>query len=216
MTSPLVTRELVVVARRSALVAALGMYVALVAGFTLVWGLKLPMLAGVRFYDVLRVYHGALLAIVMPWIVARCQAADGADGIATLSALTARRPSSILFAKILSLAGVLTLVVITGAPATILAAKMSALPVSIVFRDLASACSLALLASAVTVAWTIRTSDVITTWIGSAATTMAVFAAAGRWTPAPAVHDLSLALVGLTVAAAVVTWSDRALQYCHD
>jgi hypothetical protein len=216
MTLPLVTRELVVVARRAVLVAAVGLYVALVAGFTLVWGLKLPMLTGIRFYDVLRVYHGGLLAIVMPWIVARCQAADRGDAVTALSALTARRPSSILSAKILSLAGVLILVVIAGAPATIVAAKMSAMPASIVFRDLLSACSLALLASAVTVAWTIGTTDVMTTWIGGAVTTMAVFAAAVRWTSAPVVHDLSLALVGLTVAAAVVTWSDRALQYCHD
>jgi len=216
MTLPLPTRELVVVARRSVLIAAVGMYVALVAGFTLVWGLKLPMLTGVRFYDVLRIYHGGLLAIVMPWIAARCQAADSGDRIVMLSALTSRRPSSILFAKILSLAGVLTLVVIAGAPATIVAAKMSAMPVSVVFRDLASACSLSLLASAVTVAWTVGASDVMVTWIGAAATTLAVFAAASRWTSAPAVHDLFVAVVGLTVAAAVATWSDRALQYCHD
>lgn len=215
MTFPLLTRELLVSARRSVLVAAVGTYVALVAGFTLVWGLKLPMLTGVRFYEVFRVYHGGLLAIVMPWIAARCQAADRGDGIVTLSALTARRPSSILFAKILSLAGVLTLVAIAGAPATIVAAKMSAMPVSVVFRDLASACSLALLASAVTVAWAIGTSDVMATWIGGAATTLAVFAVAS-WTSAPAVYDLSLAVVGLTVAAVVATWSDRALQYCHD
>jgi len=215
MTS-LVTRELVVVSRRTVLIVAVALYVVLLAVFTLVWGRKLPMLTGGSFYDVLRVYHGGLLALVLSWIVARCEAPDRGDGIVRLSALTARRPSSIVFAKILSLTGVLVLVVMAGVPATIVAAKMSAVPVAAMLRDAGAACSLALLVSAVTIAWTVCTDDVMTSWIGGAATTLVVIAAASRWTSAGSVFDLAVVLVGVTCAAAVATWSDRALQYCHE
>jgi hypothetical protein len=216
MTLPLLTRELIVVARRPVLTAAVVVYVALLAGFTFMWGLKLPPLRGGSFYDVHRLFNAGLLAIVMPWIVARCLAQDSGDGLVMLSAVSARRPSSIVLAKILSLAGVLALLAIVGAPATIVAEKMSAASASVVLRDLGSALSLAFLVSAVTTAWSVASGNAMTSWIGGSATTASVLVAASRWTSSQAAQDVSIVMVAIAVAAASATWTDRTFQYCHE
>jgi hypothetical protein len=216
MTAALIARELIVVARRPALVAAVVMYVALLAGFTVIWGLKLPDLTGASVFEILRVFHRVLLAVLMPWVVVRCHAWDRGDRLVMLSTLVARRPSSIVLAKVLSLAGVLALVTVAGAPAVIIAAKMSAVPASAALRDLASALSIALLCSAVTVVWILRTGDALTSWIGGSVTMAAVLIAAARWTSAPAARDVSTLAVAVAVTAAVATWSNRAFQYCHE
>jgi hypothetical protein len=216
MTVALITRELIVVARRPVLVAAVALYVALLASFALIWGLKLPALTGASFFEILRVFHWGLLATLMPWVVARCHALDRGDRFVMLSALVARRPSSIVLAKVLSLAGVLALIAVAGAPAVIIAAKMSALPFSAVTRDLASALSVGLLSSAITIAWILRTGDALASWIGGTVTMAAVLTAAARLTPAPAARDLSMLVVAAAVTAAAATWSDRAFQYCHE
>jgi len=216
MTLPLLTRELIVVARRPGLMAGVVLYVGLLAGFTFMWGLTLPALTGGSFYEVLRVFHRGLFVTVMPWVVARCHAADCGDGLVMLSAVSARRPSSIVLAKILSLAGVLALVAIADVPAAIIAAKMSAVSASAVLRDLGSAVSLALLVSAVTTTWSVAGGNAMTSWIGGSATTAIVLAVASRWTSSQAAQDLSIVLVAIAVAAAAATWTDRAFQYCHE
>jgi hypothetical protein len=216
MTIALITRELIVVAKRPVLAAAVVLYVGLLAAFTFIWGLKLPALTGGSFFETLRVVQFGLLATLMPWVVARCQAPDCGDGLVMLSALAARRPSSIVLAKIVSLAGVLALVAIAGAPALIIAERMSALPVSATLRDLGSALSIALLASAVTTAWIVGTSDAMISWIGGTLTMAAVLTVAARWTSSSAAHDLTTLVVATSVAVVVATWSDRAFQYCHE
>jgi hypothetical protein len=216
MTVALIARELIVVARRPALAAAAALYIALLAGVTLIWGLKLPMLTGASFFSMLRVFHSGVLAALMPWVVARCLASDRGDGLVMLSTLAARRPSSIVLAKIVSLTGVLALVVLTGTPAVIIAGKMSALPTSAIARDVASSMSIAVLVSVVTIAWRLRTGDAIAAWIGGAVTTACVLAVAGRWTSTAAANDASIVAVAVAAAAAVAWWSDRAFQYCHE
>jgi hypothetical protein len=214
MTVALITRELIVVARRPVLVAAVALYVVLLAGFTLIWGLKLPVLTGASFFEILRVFHWGLLATLMPWVVARCHALDRGDRFVMLSALVARRPSSIVLAKVLSLAGVLALIAVAGAPAVIIAAKMSALPFSAVTRDLASALSIGLLSSAITIAWILRTGDELASWIGGTVTMAACDAP--LIDAAAYARDRSMLVVAAAVTVAAATWSDRAFQYCHE
>ena len=216
MTIALIARELIVVAKRPVLAAAVVLYVGLLAAFTFIWGFKLPALTGGSFFETLRVFHWGLLATLMPWVVARCQAADRGDRLVMLSALAARRPSSIVLAKILSLAGVLALVAVAGAPAVIIAERISALPVSAALRDLGSALSIAFLASAVTTAWIVATGDAMTSWIGGSVTMAAVLTAAARWTSTSTAHDVTTFVVAAVIAVVVATWSDRAFQYCHE
>jgi hypothetical protein len=204
------------VARRHVLVAVAMFYLVLLAGFTLMWGLKLPLLTGRSVYDILRLFQWAVLAALMPWIAARCQAPDRGDAMVMLSTLAARRPSSIVIAKILSLAGVLALVAGAGLPAAIVAQKMSAVPVSAVVRDLAICCALALFASAVSVAWLMAGTDAIAAWLGAAATVAISCAAISRWSPAPFVQASTIVLGAVAITAAVAAWSDRTCQYCHE
>jgi len=216
MTLPLYTRELIVVARRPVLTAAVVVYVALLAGFTFMWGLKLPSLMSSSFYDALRVFEWGLFAIVMPWVVARCHAPDFGDGLVMFSAASARRPSSIVLAKVLSLAGVVAVVAIAGVPAAIVAEKMSAVSASAVLRDVVSLLSLALLVSAVTITWSVARGHAMTSWVGGSATTAIVLVAASRWTSSQAAQDVSILLVAAAVTAAAATWTDRVFRYCHE
>jgi hypothetical protein len=133
-----------------------------------------------------------------------------------LSTLAARRPSAIVAAKILSLAGILTLVAMAGLPAAIVAQKMSAVPISGVVRDLAVCCALALFASAVSVAWLMAGTDAIAAWIGAAATIAIACGAIYRWSSAPLVQASAIAVVAAAVTIAVAAWSDRAFQYCDE
>ena len=215
MTMSMLTRELIVVSRRAALAGAIAVYVGVLAGFTLVWGLKLPVLTGAGFFEALRTFHWGLLAIVLPWVAARCQAQDYGDGLVRLSALVAQRPSAVVAAKILALAAVLALVAVAGIPAVIIAEKMSALPLSAGLHSLGSALAVALLVSAVTTAWIVGTGDAMLSWIGGTTTSAVVLAAAARWTT-PAVRELSIVLIAIAVAAALAAWSDRAFQYCNE
>jgi hypothetical protein len=216
MMLPLLTRELIVVARRPVLTAAAVVYVGLIAGFIFMWGLKLPALTASSFYDALRVFDWGLFAIVMPWVVARCHAPDSGDGLVMLSAASTRRPSSIVLAKIVSLAGVVAVVAIAGVPAAIVAEKMSAVSAAAVLRDLVSSLSLALLVSAVTIAWSVARGNAMTSWVGGSATTAIVLVAASRWTSSRAAQDVSILLVAAAVTAMAATWTDRVFRYCHE
>ncbi|HUK37473.1 MAG TPA: hypothetical protein VLV86_26330 [Vicinamibacterales bacterium] len=213
MKWPFITRELIVAAQRR-LAAAVALYILLLAGFTLTWGLTAPGLTGGTIYDALRMFEWGALTVLMPWVAARCHAPDRGQSLAILSTLTAHRPSSIVIAKIASLAGVLLVVVAAGMPPAVLAQKMSAQPLSTVFRDLGSFAGYAFLASAVTMAWLLASGDEVTSWIGAAATTAVVRTVTSNLPIASQVTAM-IAIAGC-VAAAAATWSDRSLQYCDE
>jgi len=216
MSWPFVTRELTVVARRHVIIPASIFHVVMLTAFTLTWGLKLPILTGRSIYDILRLFQWALLTALLPWVAARCQAPDRGDAMVLLSTLAARRPSSIVVAKSLSLAGVLALIPAAGLPAAIVAQKMSAVPISAVVSDVAICCALAWLASAVSVAWSMAGTDAIVAWIAAAATIAIACGAIYRWSSAPFVQASAIAVVAVAVTTAVATWSDRAFQYCDE
>jgi hypothetical protein len=213
MKWPFITRELIVVARGQ-LAAAVVFHIAVLAGFTAIWGLKLPMLTGRGIYDFVRTFEPALLTILLPWVAARCYAPDRGPALITLSALTARRPSAIVLNKIVAGAGVLALVVLTGVPPAIVAQKMSAIPLSIVVRDFGSFVAFALLASVVTTGWLLRTDNPITSWIGASATTAVVLVSTSSLQLTQLAQDLAIVFVGVACAAGLVAWSDRSFRYC--
>ena len=215
MKWPFITRELTVAARRR-LGAAVILYVVLLAAFTLIWGFTAPGLTGRSIYESLRVFEWGLLATLMPWVAARCAAPDRGRGLVLLSALTARRPSSIVVAKIVSLAGVLVVIAAAGVPPSILAQKMSALPASTVLRDFGSFVALAVLASAATMGWLLASGDEVTSWIGASATTAAVLTTTSGWQSAQVVRDMSTVFVAVAIVAAVAAWCDRSFRYCHE
>lgn len=216
MNSPFIARELTVVARRGALVSAVALYIALLAAFTLTWGFALPLLTGRTAYEALRVVQWAALTIVMPWIAARCCAADRGNELVMLSALAVRRPSAIVAAKIIAIAVVLVVVACAGLPSGIVAQQMSAVPVWVVLRDFGSSVTLALLASAVTMGWVIAVDDVVRAWAGASAT-MGTVVAAMSWMSVPQLaRDVALIVVAAAFAGAVAAWSNRAFQYCDE
>ena len=216
MNFPLAARELIVVARRQVLSIVIATYAALLAAFTVVWGLKLPTLTGTAFYESFRNVQTGLLIILMAWVVVRSSALDRHDHMVRLSAMVARRPSSVVIAKMLSLCGVLALVVMAGVPAAIVASKMSAIPSSIVWRDIASALALALAASVVTTLWMLATGGPLSAWVGSAATIVAVLLGARWFVAGQLAQDVSVTAIVVVLAGVAAVWSDRVFRYCHE
>src|SRR5438552_3863869 len=179
-----VVRELIVIARRPALVVAIAVYTGLLASFVLLWSGGVPVLAGSNVYEHQRPFGWTLLTVLLPWSAVRCLAPDRGNRLVIACALTAVRPSTIVIAKAIALAGVLALVVFAGFPATIIAQQMSAVPLSTALRDLIWLFGLTALASAVTIVWVFAIRDRLGAWLGASGSMGLGLAVCSRWSPA--------------------------------
>jgi len=210
-----VARELAVIARRPALTIALCAYVGLLVGFLLTWSQGVPLLPGATLYDQQRLVDWMLITVMLPWVAVRCTAPDGRDRLASTSALTALRPSSIVLGKIAGLTGVLALFVCAGLPAVFLAQQMSAVPAIDAARDTAALFGAAALIAASTVSWTLAVDGRLAAWIGATFSVGLVLWALWQWA-GPSTAGIGAALL----AAALTLWtagaSDRSLRYCHE
>ena len=211
-----VVRELVVIARRPALAMVTVTYVALLAGFVLAWEDGVPMPGGSNLYEQARLVQWGLLAVCLPWAAARCPALDRGDDLVLASALTALRPSSLLAAKTIALFAVLTLVAVAGLPVVIVAQQIAAVSTPQVLRDLVCLLGLPLLVSAVTLSWMVVVSGRLGAWLGASGSVGLVIVLLWRWRPVGLDVGLASALVGLTLAVWLASWSDRSLRYLAD
>jgi len=211
-----VVRELVVIARRPALAMVTVTYVALLAGFVLAWEDGVPMPGGSNLYEQARLVQWGLLAVCLPWAAARCPALDRGDDLVLASALTALRPSSLLLAKAIALFAVLTLVAVAGLPVVIVAQQIAAVSTPQVLRDLVYLLGLPLLVSAVTLSWMVVVSGRLGAWLGASGSVGLVIVLLWRWRPVGLDVGLASALVGLTLAVWLASWSDRSLRYLAD
>ncbi len=216
MTFPFATRELIVAARRQVLTRAIALYVGLLAAFTLVWAEKLPALTGTTFYESFRVAQASLLIVLLPWVALRCSAADRQDDVVVLAALTARRPSAIVLAKVASIWAMVSLVAVAGVPVAIVAGKISAVPSSLIILDVSSLIVLASLAAGASAVMTIGGAGPLSAWLSSSAIVTMLVVVAGRLAETQFVQDALLAAIAIGCGAALAMWSDRSLQYCHD
>lgn len=211
-----VVRELIVIARKPAFTLVVCARLGLIAVFVLVWHRGVPVLAGGNLYEQQRLVDWWLLAVLLPWAAARCLAPDRGERFVVACALTALRPSSIVVAKIVAVAGALAMIVLTGFPATIVAQQISAVPLSHAFHDLMAPAGLAVLVSAATVAWVLLVRDRLAAWAGSTGSIGLVLVLSARWPLGTPFSGLALALCGAAIAGALASWSDGSLRYADE
>ena len=211
-----VARELVVIARRRALMAVICAYVGLLAAFVLVWNRGLPLPAAATLYEQLRVVQWAVLATLLPWAAARCIAPDRGDSLVVACVLTGVRPSSVVLAKAVALTGALGLIVCAGVPVAIMAQQMSAVPVWWVVRDLGSLLGLSVLVSAVTMAWLLGVRGRLAGWIGAGGSTVLGLVVLFLLPIASTTIGGIVAFVGVVLTVATATWSDGACRYLSE
>lgn len=210
MMGAIILRELHVIGRRGALSAVICVHVTLLVGYLLAWGdaSGIPVASALNIYEQTLMVEVVLLAILLPWTAARCVAAERGDDLVRLSVVTAIPPSRIVVARALAVTTGLVMVVASGLPTLILAARISAVRMSLVTEYEFALLSLALLSSATALTWRHVCHSRVVGWFAAALSTAAVVSAA-RMAPsiviAPVVTAASLCAMGLLALRADVS-----------
>jgi hypothetical protein len=206
----MVLRELRVIGRRGALSAAMCVHVALLTGYLLAWGNGngIPVAGALTVYDQTLMVDVILLAILLPWIAARCVAAERGDDLVMLSMVTAIPPSRVVVARALAATTSLILVIASGLPTLILAGRISAVRMSLVAEYELALFSLAFVSSATALTWRHVCHSRVIGWFAAALSTAAVVSAA-RMAPslviAPVLTAAALCAMGLLALRADVS-----------
>jgi len=206
----MVLRELRVIGRRGALSAAMCVHVALLTGYLLAWGNGngIPVAGALTVYDQMLNVDVILLAILLPWIAARCVAAERGDDLVMLSMVTAIPPSRVIVARALAATTSLILVIASGLPTLILAGRISAVRMSLVAECELALFSLAFVSSATALTWRHVCHSRVIGWFAAALSTAAVVSAA-RMAPslviAPVLTAAALCAMGLLALRADVS-----------
>jgi len=206
----IVLRELRVIGRRGALSAAMCVHVALLTGYLLAWGNGngMPVAGALTVYDQTLMVDVILLAILLPWIAARCVAVERGDDLVMLSMVTAIPPSRVVVARALAATTSLILVIASGLPTLILAGRISAVRMSLVAEYELALFSLAFVSSATALTWRHVCHSRVIGWFAAALSTAAVVSAA-RMAPslviAPVLTAAALCAMGLLALRADVS-----------
>jgi len=206
----IVLRELRVIGRRGALSAAMCVHVALLTGYLLAWGNGngTPVAGALTVYDQTLMVDVILLAILLPWIAARCVAAERGDDLVMLSMVTAIPPSRGIVARALAATTSLILVIASGLPTLILAGRISAVRMSLVAEYELALFSLAFVSSATALTWRHVCHSRVIGWFAAALSTAAVVSAA-RMAPslviAPVLTAAAFCAMGLLALRADVS-----------
>lgn len=124
----MLARELDTIARCRALGVAIVLHATLLIAFALAWGNGRGVSAG--FHDQAQAVEALMLSLLLPWTAARCMAAERGDDLVLLSAATGIRPSGIVLARAAAVVLALGVVVLSGLPVLVMAARISGAPAS--------------------------------------------------------------------------------------
>jgi hypothetical protein len=212
----MVVRELHVIGRRGALSAAICVHATLLTGYLLAWGdtSGIPVASALNVYEQTLIVEVVLLAILLPWTAARCVASERGDDLVRLSVITAIPPSRIVLARALAVTTGLVMVVASGLPTLIVAARISAVRMSLVAEYEVALLSLAFVSSAAALTWRHVCHGRVVGWLAAALSTAAVVNAA-RIAPslvvAPVVTAAALCAMGVLALRA-----DVSLRYLEE
>lgn len=212
----LVTRELIVAARRPAVVLAACGIAAGLTGFVLAWAPGVPLGASMNLYDQTRVLHWLLLVVALPWTAVRSASAERGDDLVVMATFMGVPPGRVVLGKILSTFIVLVLVSVSGLPALVIAQQAAAVPLWAVVVDVLPLPGIALLAAVSAMASILVASDTVGAWLAGAGAVLAVLLAAAIWTSSMAAVGFVAAVAGLAVAGFAVAGSTRRLCYLGD
>ena len=212
----LVTRELIVIARRTAVaVAALAVGV-LLAAFVLLWAPGVPLLPELNLYQQTRLVHWLLLAAALPWVAARSALAERGDALVLAAALTARPPAEFDRSRTAALTVALALVVCCGFPGLVIAQQAAAIPLAIAIRDTLPLSGACLLIAALTTASTLWLSDRLSAWLLVTVVTMACWLLLWQSAATVAAAGALSAAIAVVVTGWVSTRANTSLLYLED
>jgi hypothetical protein len=216
MMHALVARELIVAARRSAVPLTACGIAAVLTAFVFVWSPGVSVLAPMNLYEQTRLLHWILLGAALPWTAVRSAPGERADAFVLMAAFTGLRPATVVVGKTVAMTGVLTLVVLTGLPALVLAQQAAAVPFVTVLRDLLPLLGVALLVAVAATASILMVAGSLTAWLAAAGIASIVLLPAARWAPDASTAGLLSALAATIGAGYVRSWSDGALRFLQD
>ena len=197
MMRALLVREVMAMSRRRAFRAATLLYVVLLTTFALGWG-------DAQGYDGLRHIEAIALALLLPWIAARCMAAEHGDDLVMLSALLGLQPSRILTARVIALMLALGLVILSGLPIGILANRVSAgVPLDVV-RSGGALFAIAIASTAAVLICRHLWADRVWSWLAATAVTTAL------------IQIPMTAVVGGLILVVYVVRTDISLRYLSE
>ena len=179
-------RDLAVMVGRPSFVLAVAVHAGLLTAFVAVWGNGVPLLPGDNVYEQQRLVQWGLLAVLLPWTVARSIPHEATADQTLLAAATAVPPSRALVARIAAAFTGLCVVVAGGFPLVVLAQQISAVSPAQVVGGLVGSLSAAAVASAATVSWNLVQHDRLTAWVGATATTVGLLVGGAGLLPATA------------------------------
>jgi hypothetical protein len=211
-------RELIVFARRAAIVLSACGIAALLMAFVLVWSPGVPVLVPMNLYEQTRVLHWVLLAAALPWTAVRSAPADRGDDFVLMAAFTGVRPADVVAGKIVGMFVMLVVVILTGLPALVIAQQAAAVPLPSVFGDLLPLFGLALLVAVSSTASILIVRDSLRAWLTATTVAIVVLFAASGWASGTTGGGLLCALAGVVGAGWVCAWSNTSLRYlgCAD
>jgi hypothetical protein len=207
------TRDLIVAARRAAAALTVCSVAALLIAFVLIWSPGVPVLAPLNLYEQTRLLHWWVLAAALPWTAVRSAPHDRGDDFVLMAAFIGVPPASAVAGKILAMFVLLVLVILTGLPALLIAQQAAAVSLGTVARDLFPLAGLALLVAAASTASILMLRDSLPAWLATTTITAVVLFAAVVWTSGTAAVGALCALAGAIGSASVCTWSNGSLRY---
>jgi hypothetical protein len=212
----LLTRELIVSARRPAVTLSACGIAILLTGFVLVWAPGVAVLAPMSLYEQTRALHWLLLAVALPWTALRSAAADRGDALVLLTVFTGLRPGRVVLGKIIATFVVLVLVIMTGLPSLVIAQQAAAVPFRVVLGDLLPLLGIALLVAVSATASILVVADTLGAWLAATGAVLLVLLGMPNWMRTPGSIGLTAALVGLIAAGWMHERSSRLLRHLED
>lgn len=208
----LVWRALLGAARTPALWMAMGVQIAFLSLYLLVWGDGLPLAGARPVLEQFATTQWIFLGLALPWAAARSGAAWRRDELAQFAALGAILPSSAVAASVTALVVLLLAMAAVGLPFALLAQQISAVPAMELWRTQLPVYGLSLCAAAVTAACMLVVANRIMAWTAATALTFAVMFVVPQGIAGAAV----LAALAVALGAALVNGADRRFWYLSE
>lgn len=205
-------RALVGAGRTPAVWAAAGAQIALGSLYLLVWGDGIPLVGARPVLEQFATAQWVFLGLALPWAAARSGAAWRSDEVARLAAMSAVPPSSIVGAHVAALTVLLGAVAAAGLPFALLAQRISALPLSELWRTQLPLYALGLCAATASTACTLVVAPRLLAWTASTGLTVA----AVMLVPPGLAGGAVLTALGAAAAAVLVTGADQRCRYVSE
>ena len=208
----LVWRALLGAARTPALWIAMGVQIAFLSLYLLVWGDGLPLVGARPVLEQFATTQWIFLGLALPWTASRSGAAWRRDEIAQLAALGAVLPSSAVAASVAALTVLLLAMAAAGLPLALLAQQISAVPAMDLWRTQLPLYALSLVAAPVTAACMLVVANRVMAWTAASAITFIMMIAVPQGLAGAAV----LAALAVAAVALLVNGADRRFWYLSE